>query len=95
MRLKWTRTWWDKSADFTAYEGDRQAGRIYRHHDGQWLWFAYLWNGQGESGIAVSKQEAADEVTGVIGAMSREGEDRRNVSPTGAAAPAGGSGQAT
>lgn len=77
-RLKWTRTWSDKTADFVARDGERQAGRIYRHHDKvRWLWAAYLWDGTGQSGIAADKQAAADNVTEVTMAMAREGKDRR------------------
>lgn len=79
MPLKWTHTWPDSGPDFIACDGDRVAGRIYRHHDGtRWLWAAYLWDGTGQSGIAASKQAAADAVREITETMLREGKDRRS-----------------
>lgn len=82
MPITWSHTWPERGPDFTASEGDRQAGRIYRHHDKvRWLWAAYLWNGTGQSGIAPDKQAAADAVREITETMARDGKDRRSPRP--------------
>lgn len=41
LKYRWARTWPDKSQDFTAWDGEKCIGRVYRHTSGPspfWAW---------------------------------------------------------
>lgn len=55
--IQWRRTWDDdqEGEDFTAWDGGRKIGRMYRGHRGNWQWFT-VWGSPG--GMEPSRREA-------------------------------------
>jgi hypothetical protein len=67
FRFAWSRTWPDRPQDFTAADGERRIGRVYRLTgvDERWKWSmtAAIGNRLGStSGIAATRDEACDAV---------------------------------
>ena len=68
IRFQWRRTWEDKSFDFVAELEGKTVGRIYRHWNGEWLWFLQWNHAPGVSGNCETRDEAIGALTSAFSA---------------------------